>query len=166
MNPSAANQPELRDIHLPDPVSWWPLAPGWWISILLIIGLTVAAKILIPKIIKIIKHQPARKLAIKEFKNIQAQYHLQKNEQALIQSLSKLLRRICMTYETRENTAGLTGEAWIEKLNTINPKMVLSAEFSRALLAAPYQNQYQFNSQDLLQQCENWINNLPKESKQ
>ena len=20
----------LRDIHLPDPIGWWPLAPGWW----------------------------------------------------------------------------------------------------------------------------------------
>ena len=22
---------QLRDIHLPEAVSWWPLAPGWWI---------------------------------------------------------------------------------------------------------------------------------------
>ncbi len=20
----------LRDLHLPDAVGWWPLAPGWW----------------------------------------------------------------------------------------------------------------------------------------
>ena len=20
----------LRDLHLPDAIGWWPLAPGWW----------------------------------------------------------------------------------------------------------------------------------------
>ncbi|MBS1202779.1 MAG: hypothetical protein H6R22_1288, partial [Chromatiaceae bacterium] len=29
----------LRDWHLPDPVSWWPPAPGWW----LVAGLALAA---------------------------------------------------------------------------------------------------------------------------
>ena len=27
----------LRDIHLPDPVSWWPLAPGWLALIMLLV---------------------------------------------------------------------------------------------------------------------------------
>ncbi|WP_017463436.1 DUF4381 family protein [Dyella ginsengisoli] len=28
---SAPSGPELRDIHLPPPPSWWPPAPGWWV---------------------------------------------------------------------------------------------------------------------------------------
>lgn len=27
---------QLADIHLPDPVSIWPLAPGWWVVIVLL----------------------------------------------------------------------------------------------------------------------------------
>ena len=23
----------LRDLHLPEAIGWWPLAPGWWILI-------------------------------------------------------------------------------------------------------------------------------------
>ena len=38
MNPAASNL-QLRDIHLPDAVSWWPPAPGWW---LLLGGLLLA----------------------------------------------------------------------------------------------------------------------------
>lgn len=39
MNPSDPLA-QLRDIHLPEAVSWWPLAPGWWVlGALLIAGL-------------------------------------------------------------------------------------------------------------------------------
>ncbi|NVK88722.1 MAG: DUF4381 domain-containing protein [Gammaproteobacteria bacterium] len=41
MSNTSANSQELlkqlKDIHSPDPVSWWPLAPGWWIIIILLI---------------------------------------------------------------------------------------------------------------------------------
>ena len=36
---------ELRDIHLPEAVSLWPLAPGWWLLLALIaavLGLSIA----------------------------------------------------------------------------------------------------------------------------
>ncbi|MDE0747891.1 MAG: DUF4381 domain-containing protein [Porticoccaceae bacterium] len=29
---------QLRDIHLPEPILWWPLAPGWWVLIILCLG--------------------------------------------------------------------------------------------------------------------------------
>ena len=33
----------LRDLHLPEAISWWPLAPGWW----LLIAFAVAACLLL-----------------------------------------------------------------------------------------------------------------------
>jgi hypothetical protein len=35
-NPQAPNPlDQLRDIHLPEAISWWPPAPGWWILALI-----------------------------------------------------------------------------------------------------------------------------------
>jgi hypothetical protein len=31
----------LRDIHLPEAITWWPPAPGWWISAVLAIAIIV-----------------------------------------------------------------------------------------------------------------------------
>lgn len=164
MNPASQNTPELRDIHLPDPVSWWPLAPGWWISLLLIIILIAAAYIFIPKLIRKIKHQPASKLALAEFNLIQQQYKSQNNQQNLVQAISVLLRRVCMTYDSRQNSASLTGKAWIEKLNNVNPQHKFSDELIDVLITAPYQKHHDFNADLLLKQCEHWLKHLPKEA--
>lgn len=31
---------QLRDIHLPETISWWPLAPGWW-ALIILLGLLI-----------------------------------------------------------------------------------------------------------------------------
>jgi hypothetical protein len=39
---------QLRDIHLPEAVSWWPLAIGWWlVAIVCILGLFFTLKLLL-----------------------------------------------------------------------------------------------------------------------
>ena len=32
---------QLRDIHLPEPILWWPLAPGWWVLIVLCLAFAI-----------------------------------------------------------------------------------------------------------------------------
>ena len=29
----------LRDIELPEAISWWPLAPGWWLLLMVVLTL-------------------------------------------------------------------------------------------------------------------------------
>ena len=38
---------QLRDIQLPEPISWWPLALGWWVLIVLAAGILGWAALLL-----------------------------------------------------------------------------------------------------------------------
>ena len=40
------NLPELRDIHLPDGVSAFPPAYGWWVVLLAILSIVAAVKLI------------------------------------------------------------------------------------------------------------------------
>ena len=31
----------LKDIHLPEPITWWPVAPGWWAIFVLLIAAAI-----------------------------------------------------------------------------------------------------------------------------
>lgn len=47
MNADASSLDDLRDIAVPPPVSWWPLAPGWWVVILIVASILKACTTLI-----------------------------------------------------------------------------------------------------------------------
>jgi hypothetical protein len=149
---------QLRDIHLPEAVSWWPPAPGWWILLILII-VTIY---FIPHLIKKLKQVPLNKQAIGELKQIEHSYKTHQDKTLLVQALSILLRRACMSYLSRQKIASLTGPEWIKQLNTLTEKNYFSDEASEILLNAPYQKNHNYDAETLLTSCNNWINALPK----
>ena len=99
-----ATQPtlNLRDIHLPEPISWWPIAPGWWVIIVSVI--LVIAVVLIAKNIYL-KKQLNRDVKA-EIESIKQQYQLTKNKSLLAQSLSLLLRRASISYVDERRGCG------------------------------------------------------------
>lgn len=42
---NTTQQLPLADIHLPDPIGFWPLAPGWWVVIVLLLVVIATAAI-------------------------------------------------------------------------------------------------------------------------
>ena len=102
---------ELRDIHLPDPVSWWPPAIGWWLVLLAIILLIFSLFWLRKYWLE--KNRSAKVLAYKELNIIQENFQQHNDQKLLVEDLSVLLRRVCLSVFPREDSAGLTGEKWL-----------------------------------------------------
>ncbi|MCW9013731.1 MAG: DUF4381 domain-containing protein [Gammaproteobacteria bacterium] len=158
MNPGKLSELPLRDIHLPDPVSWWPPAPGWWLLAVLIIALII----LVPGLLRKLKQKPLKKTALNEFNQIQQAFVQHKNELLLVQQLSVLLRRVCISYLPREQSASTIGSHWIAQLNSLTEADYFSEQLGDILLTAPYQKQIHIDTQQLLASCNNWIAALPK----
>jgi len=127
----------LRDLHLPDVVGWWPLAPGWWVLLgLLVIALAYLAW----RWYRAWKFNAPRRYALRELARLETEYLEHRDPVVLGKQLSELLRRGMLAYAPREQVAGLTGEAWLAWLNSGLSVPYFHTEGGKSLLTLPYRN--------------------------
>lgn len=153
MSATGIEQLPLRDIHLPDAVSWWPLAPGWWLLMLLVVLVALG----IFWLAHYHRNPPLRKLAQRELKHIRQQYQQHQDAQRALRDCSVFLRRVCMSLTSREQSASLTGDAWLKQLNTVS-QQPLPEDIQQLLQHGPYQSTVSVNADELLQHCQQWLN--------
>lgn len=104
----------IRDLHLPDPVGWWPLAPGWWVLIVLFaVGLFFLARLAW----RHYRENAARRHALQQLEKICREYTRSGDAITLGIELSELLRRTMLAYAPRAEVAGLTGDDWLAWLD-------------------------------------------------
>ncbi len=142
------NLPEIKDIHIPDTVSLFPLAYGWWVILFFIICLFFLIKIIL-FVIKTSK----KYYALKELKNFDSL-----SEIDTVISISNLLRRICAI--KYKEAASLYGKEWVIFLT--NKDISLSKEAAELLIYAPFmdKNTKNFKSKyvnELKSFCKKWI---------
>ena len=127
----------LRDLHLPEAVGWWPLAPGWWLLIALFVtGLAY----LTWRWYRAWRFNAPRRYALRELAKFEADYLEHRNPVALGKQLSELLRRGMLAYAPRGEVAGLTGDAWLAWLDKGMPLPYFHTEGGRSLLSLPYRD--------------------------
>lgn len=149
----------LRNVHLPDAIGWWPLAPGWWI----LSGLMVLLIALIAGWRYRMKKYAAKKQALKEFKKLRHAQNL--SEKQRIISLSKLLRQASISIFPRDHVAGLTGHEWLDFLDRSLHDGRFSKGVGQSLIEAPYKPEHELDSAALFKLCEEWFNALPQKQK-
>ena len=127
----------LRDLHLPEPISWWPLAPGWWVVIALVL---IGLGYLLRQWLRARARGAARRYALRRLADIEQAYAEHNNPVTFGASLSELLRRTMLAYAPRSNVAGLTGDEWLQWLDRDLAQPVFSNGPGRQLLDLPYRN--------------------------
>ena len=143
------NLPELRDIHLSDGVSAFPLADGWWLTLAGIVLL-----FLLTQFILYLRRYSKARYALKLLREISDENVVEAAKQ-----MSEILRRICV-FKYKE-AAVLLGPDWVAFLNK-KTKTPLNGKTAELLINAPYIPQQSTvynlqNLEELRRFCQKWI---------
>jgi hypothetical protein len=127
----------LRDLHLPEAIGWWPLAPGWWV-VLAIVGAVLGY--VLWRTYKRWQFNAPRRFALRELARYEAEFLEHRDPIRLGKQVSELLRRGMLAYAPRDEVAGLTGEAWLAWLDRGMPVPYFHTEGGKSLLNLPYRD--------------------------
>jgi hypothetical protein len=154
---------QLRDIHLPEPISWWPPAPGWWI-------LALASSVLLAWLLRFLyrrykaKHYRRQALAqLKELQELQAG----SDSQEQLRALFVLLKQTANCAYPNRQPSSMNIESFVEFLRFSCDK----SDFSQStgeLQTLLYSKQISEQSQDLealFEDARIWIKNHMVEDK-
>ncbi len=141
------NLPLLRDIHLPEEISAFPLGYGWAVIAGVLVLLYAGYCLL-----QYIRTKSKKYYALKLLQNAAA------DDLSSARQISEILRRICV-YKYKE-AASLFGEKWIDFLNT-KSRIKITNSAAELLVYAPYMPQSErFKPEDYQQLktfAKNWI---------
>lgn len=142
---------QLRDIHLPEPVSWWPPAPGWWIVALVTLAALILALYLVRRYLRRTRY---RRLAIRELEILMAR---EKDNRALLEKISALLRRVAIHAYGRQEVAPLSGTAWLAFLDRTGKTDRFSRGEGKILGDAIYRASPEADMAGVRRAAEKWI---------
>ncbi len=150
MNPTLL---DLKDIHEPEVIGWWPPAIGWWI-------LAITIPLLIILLVWLYKRL-TRKTAVKTANRLLAQIKQDATRDNLekLCELSVLIRRVAISVSPRAEAAGLTGRSWLTFLDRSVKGMPFSEGAGQLLADAPYRKAppTELEIAQLIDLCEDWL---------
>lgn len=150
---------QLRDIHLPEPISIWPPAPGWFLLAFLILGIL---SVILFFFYRHWKKQAPKRAALKQLTELECRYQKNQETNLIFAELSILLRRLALAYYPRMDAAGLQGDSWLTFLNTTGKTTAFTSQLATQLTQCPYQKNPQEELGNMFVICRKWIKLMGK----
>ena len=144
MDPKLAQALEgLRDIHLPQPVGWWPLAPACWALAAALLVATLGSVLLVRWRRR--RRESLRALALAELAKLEQRADA--SPETLAIALTALLRRVALgrarqagaaLEASSSEVASLHGERWIAYLTEGRKDPACNSRVARELVHSAY----------------------------
>ena len=146
---------DLKDIHLPAPVSIFPLAPGWYI--VLAVTLVIIILLILWQLRRTSKQYKLKQVLIL-LAQIEAKAQASEPEQReeVLPEISILLKRVAREKFSELHPQNLFGEKWLQFLDRSGKTTEFTSGTGRVLLDV-YKRQSLENPQELLGVVKNWL---------
>ncbi|ACA87301.1 DUF4381 domain-containing protein [Shewanella woodyi] len=119
---AAATNPALqalKDIHTPAVVESWPIAPGYWLILLVSVSTLLFTVIWLKRRIQ---RSAAKRAALMELERLDI------HNTNICVEINTLIKRAALSYLPREDVAGLEGQAWYAWINSQVKQPLLELE--------------------------------------
>ncbi|MEP5763825.1 MAG: DUF4381 domain-containing protein [Halieaceae bacterium] len=107
------NQPDplaqLRDIHLPEPISAWPPGPAWWLLGSLLLLALIA---MLWWSLRLHRANAHRRQAQRELEAAMTRWQADADAGAYARTASDILKRVALQNYPQTEVAGLSGQHW------------------------------------------------------
>ena len=149
-----ADLSQLKDIHLPNAISDWPIAFGWWVLLILIL-LSIVAGLYFWRRYKI--KNANKKAALHLLKRQYIQFKSDNDSHTFLQHSNQILKRYCLTQYPA--AVGLSGSAWTTFLTRHSKNSFFNKELTLAMSQGIYQTNCQYDADELYKACSDWLKN-------
>ncbi len=136
----------LRGLHMPAEPGFWPLAPGWWVVMVLLLLAMLWVAFLWYR-----KRQRTRQwlLIQSEIEALAERQKKEPNATALLTDASMLLRRYEKFHHHQDQVVSQTGRDWIDHLNACHSDNPFDP-WAELLTEGIYRPEVQFDGEALL----------------
>lgn len=146
---------DLKDIHLPAPVSIFPLAPGWYI--VLAVMLVIIVLLILWQLRRASKQYKLKQVLVLLAQiEAKAQASEPKQREEVLPEISILLKRVARDKFSELHPQNLFGEKWLQFLDRSGKTTEFTSGTGRVLLDV-YKRQSLENPQELLGVVKNWL---------
>lgn len=144
---------QLADIRLPEPIGWWPLAPGWWVVIVLLL---IASGFAMRSYKQIRDRKRLLSFALAELERGLDEGSDQENVLTLVNRVNTVLRRVALYHFPHASVASLSGAQWAEFLRDNSTQPLEPALFD-GLASGRFQRTASIDTAALEQFARAWI---------
>lgn len=144
-------QQQLRDVQLPEPISWWPLAMSWWV---LFGAIAVGVFFSIRAFRKNRVRNAYRRHAHRQLQLHYRQWQSDANTSQYLQSANAVLKRASLHLD--DAARSLSGAFWLEYLQSLAQEN-FSKQAITALSQGIYHKTPEFDVDQIHQELKQWL---------